>query len=103
MNSDEIKVKLAEMDEDKRNMAILDLKEHCICHTCPTYNTCTAKSGELLYCITGSSDCPIHERKCLCPLDCPVYKELNLNNSFYCSLNKELKDHLVYNKKVYRV
>ncbi|MGB9936580.1 MAG: DUF2769 domain-containing protein [Methanobacterium sp.] len=103
MKYNEIRAKLDEMDEKERQKFILTLRKDCICHTCPTYNTCTRKSRELLYCFTDSSDCPVHKRKCLCPLECPIYGRFNLNNSFYCSLNKEIKDHLVYNKQVYRV
>lgn len=103
MESRDLRDELNGMSNDERNRIITDLRKECICHRCPTYNTCTRQSKELLYCIVGSSDCPIHERKCLCPLDCPVYKRFKLNNSFYCSLNKERKDSLVYKKKVLRV
>jgi hypothetical protein len=94
---------LNEMSNDEKNRVIADLRNDCICHTCPTYNNCTRKSKELLYCMVGSSDCPIHEKKCLCPQDCPVYERFNLDKSFYCSFNKKRKDHLVYHKKVTRV
>lgn len=110
---------LNEMKDDERNKtlkisdfgasqskiakAIMDLREDCICHKCPTYNNCTRESKELLYCLVGSSDCPIHKRKCLCPIHCPIYKKYNFKNSFYCSLDKKNKDRMVYNKKVYRV
>lgn len=103
MDYTELKDKLTEMDDNERKNIITDLRNDCICHTCPTYNTCTRQSKELLYCMTDSSSCPIHERKCLCPQDCPVYEKFNLKNSFYCSLNKKTKDRLVYNKKVLRV
>ena len=98
-----LKNELNEMSDNKRNKVIMDLRKDCICHTCPTYNNCTRESEELLYCMVGSSDCPIHERKCLCPHDCPVYEKFGLKDSFYCSLNKKMKDCLVYNKKVFRV
>jgi hypothetical protein len=94
---------LNEMSDDERNKTITDLRKDCICHTCPTYNNCTRESEELLYCILGSSDCPIHKRKCLCPQNCPIYERFNLKSSFYCSFNKKKRDQLVYNKKVFRV
>lgn len=103
MESMNLKDKLNEMNDEERNAIILDLRKDCICHTCPTYNTCTRQSKELLYCMTDSSSCPIHKRKCLCPQDCPVYERFDLKDSFYCSLNKKAKDNLVYNKKVFRV
>lgn len=94
---------LDEMNDEEKNKITADLRKECICHSCPTYNTCTRQSKELLYCMTDSSNCPIHKRKCLCPQNCPVYKRFDLKDSFYCSLNKKEKDLLIYNKKVFRV
>jgi len=91
-------------DENERNMFIEDLKKECICHTCPTYNNCTRESKELLYCILGSSNCPIHKRKCLCPQKCPIYEKYGFESSFYCSKDQDIKrSKLVYEKKVLRV
>jgi len=99
-----IDFKAEEMDEEEKKRFIEDLKKDCICHACPTYNTCTQKSKELLYCILGSSDCPIHERKCLCPQDCPVYQKYGFKGSFYCSQDKDIKrSKVVYRKEVLRV
>jgi len=93
-----------DMDEKEKNQLIEELREECICHTCPTYNNCTRKSKELLYCILGSSDCPIHKRKCQCPEECPVYQKYGFKSSFYCLKNKDIKKNkLIYEKKVYRV
>lgn len=103
METSNIKERLNEMDLKEKNDLIQELRNDCICHTCPTYNNCTRESKELLYCFLGSSDCPIHERKCLCPTRCSVYTRFNLNSSFYCSFNKKNKDRLIYNKKVYTV
>ena len=71
MEFKDLRDELNEMSDIEKNKVIMDLRKECICHTCPTYNNCTRKSEELLYCMVGSSDCPIHERKCLCPQDCP--------------------------------
>lgn len=93
-----------EMDEEEKKRFIEGLKKDCICHACPTYNTCTQKSKELLYCILSSSDCPIHERKCLCLQDCPVYQKYGFKGSFYCSKDKDIKrSKVVYQKEVLRV
>ncbi len=92
------------MTAEEKRQFIADLRNNCICHNCPTYNTCTQKSGELLYCISGSSDCPIHEKKCLCPYNCPIYKKYGFKSSFYCSKDKDVKrNKLVYGKTVLRV
>ena len=92
-----------ELSDDELDKIIKNLKKDCICHRCPTYNNCTRESNELLFCKIGSSNCPIHKRRCLCPLDCPIYQKFNLNSTFYCTVNKKNKDRLVYHKKVYRV
>lgn len=97
-----LKDELSEMNENERNEVIRDLRKECICHTCPTYNNCTRESEELLYCLTDSSTCPIHKRKCLCPLNCPVYEKFNFTSSFYC-FNKENKERVVYSKQILRV
>ena len=96
-------IDINELSDNEIDKIIANLRKECICHTCPTYNNCTRESEELLYCMIESSDCPIHKRRCLCPLDCPIYKRFNLNSSFYCSYHKKNKDQLVYNKKIYRV
>lgn len=91
-------------DEDEQNRFIEELRKECICHTCPTYSNCARESKERLYCILGTSDCPVHKRKCMCPLDCPVYEKYEFKSSFYCSKDREIKkDKLVYSKKVIRV
>ena len=87
----ELTDKLSKMSITDRNKFITGLEKDCICHECPTYNTCTRKSKELLFCISGKSRCPIHERICLCPKDCSVYQRYNLKFSFYCSKGKEIE------------
>lgn len=98
-----LREELTKMSGNERKKVITDLRNECICHACPTYNTCTRQSEELLYCMVGSSDCPIHERKCICPQNCPVYEKYGFNSSFYCSKNKDVKKNLIYKKNVVRV
>ena len=91
MKFDELQSELNKMSSVDREAFLTDLKKNCICHECPTYNDCTRKSKELLYCILGKSGCPIDERICLCPQDCNIYQKYDLKLSFYCSRGKELE------------
>lgn len=94
---------LDKMELEEKNDLLRELRTDCIGHTCPTYNNCTRESNEFLYCFLGSSNCSIHQRKCLCSLHGDVYARFNLNGIFYCSFGKKSKDKLIYTKKVYTV
>lgn len=82
---------LNKMSNVDRTKLIKKLKKDCICHECPTYNNCTRKSKELLFCISGKSKCPIEEKTCLCPQNCNIYQKYDLKLSFYCSRGSELE------------
>lgn len=91
MDFEELQDKLSKIGDNTKNKFITDLKKDCICHECPTYNTCTRKSKELLFCILDKSRCPVDEKICLCPQDCSVYEKYDLKLSFYCSRGKEIE------------
>ena len=91
MKFEELTEKLTKMSDADRRMLLTDLKNDCICHECPTYNNCTRKSKELLFCILGKSKCPMDERICLCPQDCSIHQKYDLKFSFYCSKGRELE------------
>ncbi|MGB9978968.1 DUF2769 domain-containing protein [Methanobacterium sp.] len=91
MKFEDLQDELNKMNIPDRDKLIADLKRNCICHECPTYNNCTRKSKELLFCILGESGCPMDERICLCPKDCNIYQKYDLKLSFYCSRGEELE------------
>ena len=67
------------------------MKGLCRCPGCATYNECTARRGELLFCHLGKSrDCQIEAKVCDCPV-CPVTDELGLKYAFYCRRGPELQ------------
>ena len=68
---------------------IEDYKKRCICATCPTYNECTTRKRELLFCLVGRSrQCQQDELGCVCP-DCPLTPDLDLKNTYYCTQGSE--------------
>ena len=91
MKFEDLTAQLTKMSPADKDRFIAELKKDCICHECPTYNTCTQKSKELLFCISGESRCPMDERICLCPKDCSVHQKYDLKLSFYCSRGKEIE------------
>ena len=60
-------------------------KKKCFCSNCPSYNECTKKNEETLYCAgdVGKSVCKINMNGCLCG-GCPVHRENNLKSGYYC-------------------
>jgi len=99
----ELMDKLSEMDESERNKIIASLRNECVCHSCPNYNTCMQNSGELLYCSIEGSTCPTSKRKCICPTDCPVHERFNLKSNYYCLYGEEVKKEEIYHKEVIEV
>lgn len=74
--------------EQVRNLIEVNRKK-CTCASCPTYNECTARKKELLYCLLGKSrECQLDELGCICP-DCPVTVDLDLQNTYYCTQGSE--------------
>lgn len=57
--------------------------KNCKCPGCPTYVAGDAMPG---YCFPtiGTSDSIKSEKDCICGI-CPVYKEYELNHTFYCT------------------
>ena len=55
----------------------------CKCKECPTYVSGDNPTG---YCfpLIGTSEKIHHEEKCICGT-CPIYKEFELNHTFYCT------------------
>jgi hypothetical protein len=63
--------------------------DRCICPVCPNHNTCAMSNHEWFYCMTGKSfQCIDFERSCICET-CPVAKDLDLHNTFYCTRGAE--------------
>ena len=85
--------------EEEANAMIADfegmlpmVKEKCICKTCPTY---VADETELGFChpLVGKSAIITEEKGCNCP-QCPVYKEKNMKNGYYCTRKSELEQEM---------
>ncbi|MDI3550569.1 MAG: methylamine---glutamate N-methyltransferase subunit [Methanobacterium sp.] len=84
-------------------------REKCLCSYCPSYpKDC---GNKLLFCATGSSDCEIKVKGCICNT-CPLFYQYHLKDNYYCGkervgesgsflrkLNKE-EDPSFYNKMV---
>lgn len=76
-----------------REQELERFKSQCICPICPTYNDCSKKEGELLFCIIGESiDCIIEKKDCLCP-PCPFARRLNFGARYntYCLRGSEME------------
>ena len=56
-------------------------REKCLCSYCPSYpKNC---GNKLLYCATGSSDCEIKVKGCICNT-CPLFYQYHLSDNYYC-------------------
>jgi aldose sugar dehydrogenase len=64
-----------------------DLRGRCICARCPTYNECTRKGKELLYCFEGKSSCKLERYGCVCG-SCPVQKSGGFMGAYFCVTGK---------------
>jgi len=64
----------------------------CICKDCPSYRDCTIEGGqrELGFCFStiGKSWCISEENGCICH-QCPVTKEMDLKNQYFCTRGSE--------------
>lgn len=87
MTEEEADAKIAEAEE-KLPM----IKEKCICKTCPTF---VAEETETAFChpLIGQSQVITEEKGCDCG-KCPVYTELGLKNSFYCTRKSEMEQEI---------
>jgi hypothetical protein len=83
---DEATKKFDKALEEGLDDRIDDLKEDCICETCPSY----AGTGEtrLLFCGTDISDTITEEQGCTCGI-CPVYQKLGLTRNYFCTRGPE--------------
>ena len=87
---------MAKVEKSKENL------KKCICMKCPSYTfTCKIKSMpknmmnmmskdlskvehmEGMFCAFGESKCIKEEKGCICA-SCELYKENNLNKSYFC-------------------
>ena len=68
------------------------IREQCICKTCPSY---VAEETELGFChaLVGKSKIITTEKGCNCP-QCPVYKDMELKNGYYCTRKSELEQEM---------
>ncbi|HBG45664.1 MAG TPA: hypothetical protein DDW94_01580 [Deltaproteobacteria bacterium] len=78
---DRFGVTVINQDEYERKQAYVI--KHCKCQGCPTYVAGDAPTG---YCFPtiGTSDKIHYEKECICKT-CQIYKEYELNHSFYCT------------------
>jgi len=72
------------------------VKTMCICKSCPSY---VKDETELGFChpFIGKSKIITEERGCNCP-QCPVYKDMNMKNGYYCTRKSEMEQE--YAKKM---
>jgi len=87
MTAEEADAMLAELEE-KLPM----VKSMCICKNCPSY---VAEETEIGFChpLVGKSKIITEEKGCNCPT-CPVYKEMNLKNGYYCTRKSEMEQEM---------
>lgn len=89
---DTFEKKISELDnltEREKVQSIEAMKSQCICRDCPTYDECAKSNNELLYCFLGNSEkCISEEKKCICP-KCPIMKQMELKNMFFCTRHSE--------------
>lgn len=71
-------------------------REKCVCPKCPSHpHDC---KGEVLYCALGSSKCEIDAKGCNCSL-CPVYKENDLKELYFCDKEEVGEDKIKMRKR----
>jgi hypothetical protein len=81
---DKFEQMMSQMTEKERMKAMEANKALCICPSCPTYNECAQKKGELFYCAMGKSPtCITKELGCICPA-CPITEKLGLTHEYFC-------------------
>jgi hypothetical protein len=61
----------------------------CICKKCPTYGSGETEEA-FCHALVGRSDVITGEKGCDCP-KCPVYKDMAMNNGYYCTRGAELE------------
>lgn len=58
--------------------------ERCLCPGCPTHNECMKSNDERLFCSKGKTECELERKGCLCGT-CPVEREYELTDFYYCA------------------
>jgi hypothetical protein len=65
------------------------VKEMCICEKCPTYSPEETVDG-FCHALVGQSKVITQEKGCDCP-KCPVHRDMDLKNGYYCTRKSELE------------
>lgn len=77
------------MDMSQEEMKKIEEKvlSKCICRSCPTY---VEGADPIGYCFPtiGKNEKIKEEDQCICP-GCPVFEEMNLTKSFFCTRSSE--------------
>jgi hypothetical protein len=63
-------------------------RDQCNCERCPSYTDCSLQKKELLFCMTGKTDCDVERRGCVCPT-CPVHRANDFLMKYYCMNGSE--------------
>ncbi len=61
-----------------------DVREKCICASCPSY----PGDDPVSYCARGKSSKSIQRITCTCP-GCPVWEEYGLTMTYFCADGRE--------------
>ncbi len=75
--------------EDKRKIIPIPVPDSpenfqiCLCVNCPTYNECTRKDDQRLFCSRGRTQCQITRNGCICG-ECPVATNYRLAGYYFC-------------------
>jgi len=94
--------KMGKTEEEAKAMVIKleemlpEVKEKCICKTCPTF---VAEEENVGFChpFISKSEIIIEERGCNCP-QCPVYKMKEMKNGYYCTRKSEMEQEFAKQK-----
>lgn len=74
--------------EQKKEMSEKEVKEKCLCTSCPSYVDCKERG----FCRSSSSKskCIKKEQGCLCPA-CPVEQAMGYTRVFYCTRGNDIE------------
>jgi hypothetical protein len=86
--SEEMMQKMMTMTAAESTAMMDKNKALCVCGKCPTYDDCAKGKKEILYCVTGRSDCTLTKKACICPT-CPITPMLGLKHAYYCTNGSE--------------
>lgn len=57
---------------------------NCSCPKCPSYNDCSKKKAEKLFCSDEvKNNCEFKSNGCICPM-CIVHRQFKLEKIYYC-------------------